>query len=122
MFEKAARMKLRFQFRGQCSVEDLWDLNVESLDSIYQEIHTKMKAQKGKSLLRKKNHKDTVLELQSGIVKHIVTVKLKEQEARENATVTKARKEKLLGLLAEKQDESLRDMSEEDLQKLIDEL
>lgn len=122
MFENAVRMKLRFNFRGLLSVEDLWDLSVENLDSIYQNLHSKAKEQKGKSLLRKKNKKDTVLELQIDIVKHIVTVKLAEQEARETATLRAVRKQKLLQVLEKKQDQTLEGMSEEEIQELISEL
>lgn len=34
IFEKATKEKYRFPFKGQVSVEDLWDLKLQDLDSI----------------------------------------------------------------------------------------
>lgn len=122
MFENAARMKLRFSFRGQISVEDLWDLAVEDLDGIFKSLSSELKDQKGESLLEKKTKNDEILELKVGLIKHIVMVKLKEQEMRENEIIRSGKKQKLLGILAEKQDEKYRDMSIEDLTERINEI
>lgn len=122
MFENAARMKLRFSFRGQISVEDLWDLTVEDLDGIFKSLSSELKDQKGESLLEKKTKNDEILELKVGIIKHIVMVKLKEQEMRENEIIRSGKKQKLLGILAEKQDEQYRNLSIEDLTERINEI
>lgn len=122
MFEKAIRMKLRFNYRGLCSVEDLWDLPVESLDSIYKELNKKARTEKEESLLEKRTQADDILELQLSIVKHIVKTKLTEQAARENAAAIRAKKQKLLSIMADKQDKALYDMPLEDLEKMVNEL
>lgn len=56
------------------------------------------------------------------IVKHIVSVKLAEKEAREKAFVKKAQKQKIMSIIAAKQDEALQKSSIDDLQKMLDEL
>jgi hypothetical protein len=122
MFEKAVRMKLRFNYKGLCSVEDLWDLPVTALDSIYKELNKKAKTEKEDSLLDKRTKADDLLDLQIGIVKHIVKTKLKEQEDRENAAMKREKKQKLLSIMAEKQDKALYDMPLEDLEKMVNDL
>jgi len=122
MFEEAVKLKVRFNYKGQCSVEDLWDLSVEELDMIFKELNVRLKEQKEESLLEKKTQADKILELQVNIVKYIVKVKLEEQKARENEMLKTARKQKLLGVIAEKQDAKLHDMTIEDLNKLVEDL
>lgn len=39
IFEFATRNKVRFSFKGLISVEDLWDLSLTNLDSIYKELN-----------------------------------------------------------------------------------
>src|SRR3989337_2369182 len=117
MFEKAARLKLRFNYRGLCSVEDLWDLPVKALDSVFKELNAESKTQKEESLLKEKSQADEILDLKIAIVRHVVEVLLQEKEARERH----ARKQKLLGIIEDKQDAELRDMPIDELKKLVDE-
>lgn len=122
MFEKAARLKLRFNHKGLCTTEDLWDLPLRSLDSIFKELNAELKTQNEESLLDTKSHENKILDLQIGIVRHVVEVRLNEKKIRENEVERAAKKEKLLGIIAEKQDASLHNMSIEDLTKLVNEL
>ena len=62
------------------------------------------------------------LEVMIAIVKHIVTVKLDEQAIREKAAAKKEQRQKIMAIMAKKQDESLENASMEDLQKMLDEL
>jgi len=122
MFEKATRMKLRWGYRGYIGVEDLWDLSVEELDTIFKGLARKVKAQEEESLLDTKSDEDKALAIQIGIVRHIVSVKLEEKEAAKAAASNKARKQKLLSLMEEKQDEDLKGLSADELQAMIDNL
>ena len=122
IFEYATRNKVRFSFRGLISVEDLWDLSLTNLDSIYKELNKQSKQSEEESLLNIKTQEDELLNVQIEIVKHIVSVKLAEKEAREKATVKKAQKQKIMSIIAAKQDEALQNSSIDDLQKMLDEL
>ena len=122
MFEKASREKTRFQYKGQLSVEDLWDLDVKELDSIFKSLNAKLRITKEESLLDSKSEADKDLEFQVSIVKHVVEVKLKEAEDRKQSRERREKKQKLMELLAKKQDANLEQMSEDDLLKKIQEL
>ena len=122
MFEKASRKKLRFAYRGICTVEDLWDLPVEALDTIYKGMNAQVKMAQEESLLDARSKESETLELGVEIVKYVVGIKLTEQEARKDAALRYARKQKLMEVLDGKQDAALQDLSEEELQAMIGEL
>jgi hypothetical protein len=122
MFEIATRNKFRFNYKGLCSVEDLWDLSVKALDSIFKELNSNLKQQKEESLLDVKTASDEVLDLKITIVKYIVEIKLAEKVAKENAAFKAAHKQKLMGIIETKQDDALHNMSVEDLTKLMENL
>jgi hypothetical protein len=122
MFEKATRLKLRFNFKGLCTVEDLWDLSLEDLNSVFQGLNSQLKEHKEESLLDKKTQNEELLELTVNIVKYIFETKQKEQKEREDAIAKAERKQKILGIIANKQDAELQDKSIDELNKLVDEL
>lgn len=122
MFEVATRTKMRFPFKGMISVEDLWDLSVQNLDKVFKTINSQRKEAEEESLLNVKSSEDEVLDTQIEIVKYIVGVKLEEQAARVKAAENKEKKQKIMALMAKKDDEAMENMSKEELQKLLDEL
>ena len=122
MFEVAARNKMRFPYKGQISVEDMWDLSLPALDSVFKALNSQMKQVKEESLLSTKSKADETLELQIEIVKYIVSVKLAEKEAREKAAADKEMKQKIMQIKAARQDKALLEASDEDLDKLLAEL
>ena len=122
MFEVATRTKMRFPFKGMISVEDLWDLSVQNLDKVFKALNSQRKEAQEESLLNVKSSEDEVLDTQIAIVKYIVGVKLEEQAARVKAAENKEKKQKIMALMAKKDDEEMENMSREQLQKLLDEL
>lgn len=122
LFEVASRKKYRFPFRGMISVEDLWDLNMTQLDSIYKVLSKSVKTEKEEESLLTAKKCDEDLENMVEIVKRVFKVKKDEAEAAKNAREKAQKKERLLEILAKKQDESLNAKSEEELLKMIDEL
>ena len=122
IFEYAARNKVRFPFRGMISVEDLYNLSLTDLDSVYKTLNKRMKQSEEESLLNVKANTDTELETQIAIVKHVVSVKLEEQKAREEAAAKKARRQRIMSIITTKEDEALQNSSVDDLKKMLDEL
>ena len=116
MFEKASRLKLRFKTSvGLITVEDLWDLSLQQLDSLAKSLNKQVKEDAEESFITVKSKANTVLELSFEIVKHVIKVKLEEAEAKKNAAEKKARKAQILELISQKQNEALSAKSIEEL-------
>lgn len=122
MFEKAVREKVRFNYKGVLSVEDLWDLRPAELDNIYKILNANLKDTQEESLLEEQTDEDELLRLQVELVKHIVKVKLAEKKANEEKVEKAVKKQKILSVIAKKQDEALLEMSEDELKKLVEEM
>jgi hypothetical protein len=122
MFEKASRVKLRFEHKGQCSVEDLWDLSTTVLDAMYKHYSAQLKDQLGDSLLEKKSKIVDLLEMKIEIVKHIVLTKIKEKKEAEERSAKIEKKRQILEIISEKQHEHLKNMSLEDLTKMVEDI
>lgn len=119
MFETVVRNKMRFPYKGQISVEDLWDLDVNALDGIFKTLNSKVKVSQEESLLRTRSKESEELMVQIEIVKYIVSVKLAEAEARKNAEANRAKRQQILGILADKQESDLKNKSPEELQAML---
>jgi hypothetical protein len=129
LFEQASRLSIRFTTpKGFLMVEDLWDLPLTSttgaanLDSIAKGLNKQLKEADTESFVVKAKALDTILQLKFDIVKHIIEVRLEENETAKTAKDKKEKKQKLLSLIAQKQDEKLLGLSLEDLQKEVESL
>ena len=119
LFEMATRKKFRFPFKGMISVEDLWDLSVNNLDTVFKALNAESKQAKEESLLAVKSDEDTILDAKIEIVKHIVNVKQYEATQRQHAVAMREQKRKLQELIANKQDAELQGKSIEELQAML---
>lgn len=129
MFEFATRNKLRFpSVRGDLSVENLWDVPLRSrddfnLDVIAKSVNKSLKAMTEESFVEvKKTAAQDRLEVALEIVKHVIAAKVSEEKAAETRAANRVEKEKLLRILAEKQEGKLSELSEKELKKRIDAL
>lgn len=122
IFEYATRNKMRFPYKGSVSVEDLWDLSVTELDKVFKILNSERKQSQEESLLNTKSKEDEIVDIQIAIVKHIVAVKLAEKEAREKAVENKVKKQKIMAIMAARDEKALENASDEDLQKMLAEL
>lgn len=122
-FEKASRIKLRFATsKGQLSTEDLWDLSLESLDTIAINVDKQLDTTSKKSFIGKRNTKNTELELALDILKHVIQVKLDEKDAKAKRADKAARAAELRQLIAEKSNDELKNSSKDDLLAKLKEL
>lgn len=126
IFEYAARNKLRFSsIRGELSVEQLWDVPLRArdsfnLDAIAQVANKALKETTEESFVETtKTAARARCEAALEVVKYIIDVKLAEEKAATDRAANKREKEKLLKILAEKQDGKLSELSVEELQKRI---
>lgn len=122
MFEKAVKGKYRFPYKGQIAVEDLYDLPLGSLDTVFKTLNAEVKKTDEESLLQTKSAEDDILATKIEIVNYIFNEKLEEKKNRQEAAERKEKKQKIMQIIATKQDEALRNASVEDLQKMLDEL
>jgi len=121
IFEVATRQKVRFDFRGSLSVEDLWDLTLEQLDIIYAGLSEQAKLQEVKHLMDT-SRTDDGLALRMALVQRVFNVKVEERNARVTREQTRAEYERLLDIKARKQDAALEGLGEEELDAKIAEI
>ena len=119
LFENATRGKYRFSFRGSITVEDLWDLSPQNLDTIYKALIKELKQEQEESLLSEKTKADTVLDEKISIIRYIVSVKLKEAEDKKNEKALKDQKQKILSIIADKEDSELKGKSIDELKNML---
>lgn len=122
LFEVATRNNYQFPFRGMINVIDLWDLSLTNLDSVFKTLNAESKKSQEESLLVTKTKEDEENSNKIEIVKHIVSVKLAEKKAREDAKKNAEKRQRLLEIKAKRQDAALENMSDEELDKALAEL
>ena len=120
LFEGAARAKYRFPFKGQITAEDLWDLSLQDLDRVFKALNAEAKQSEEESLLNTPDKKTETLQRKIEIVKHIVAVKQAEIQAIKAAADKKAQKERIMEIIAKKEDEALQSMTKEELMKMVE--
>src|SRR5271156_1722018 len=125
LFEKAARIKLRFPTSvGFVTAENLWDMPLTSnryanLDETAQALHRAVKDAEETSFVVKTHKPNEELQLQFDIVKYIIDVKLAEDEVAKTAVENRAKKQRLLEVLSQKQDQELSGKSTEEIEAMI---
>lgn len=122
VFEMASRLKFRFPFRGMISVEDLWDLTMEQLDTVYKALNKDVQQSQEESLMSEPRIGNAELNAKIEIVKYIFQVKQAEADERKRAAANSMKRNRILEILAKKQDNALENMSEEELQAALAEL
>lgn len=119
LFKVAAKKKYRFNYKGSITVEDLWDLSVEELDSIYKRLKAQQRNNSEESLLQSISKEDKELTNKIDIIKTIVADKLIAKERALKVAEKKAQNQRILEIMADKQDAALKEKSLEELQAML---
>jgi hypothetical protein len=133
LFERATRLKLRYATDyGYITTEDLWDLpltlrvGVRServcLDDIAKGLRRELRETEDESFVTKPGKGNERLELAFEVVKHVIAVRLAEAELAKTARERAEKKQKLLGVLARKQDQKLETLTEAEIAAEIEAL
>jgi hypothetical protein len=127
IFEYATRNKIRYATpRGEVSVEQLWDIPLRSSTGLFDLNAIAKAANKANKEMTEENYVDSVrtpghvrAEMALEVVKHVIATKLADEAAASKRAENTQEKERLLAILAEKQDKKLTELDEEDLKKRI---
>jgi hypothetical protein len=126
LFEMASQFKFRYPYKGMITTEDLWDLTPAQLDTVYKTLNKELNAAQEDGLIVTKSADEGVkaneLRNKLEIVKHIFTAKQQAVELRRIAAENATKKQRIMEIIAKKQDNALENMSEEDLLKMLGEL
>ena len=120
MYKEASKQKLRIQTsKGLLTVEQLWDLSITDLDAVAVELQEQYKESGKKSFLVTKSSKDKVLKLKFDIVLDVLTTKVEAAATLSEAKEIKDHNNKILKMIAEKNDESLAGKSVKQLEAML---
>ncbi|MER5703632.1 hypothetical protein ABT023_17060 [Micromonospora sp. NPDC002296] len=129
IFEKATREKFRYpSTKGLLTTEQLWELPLTaksgfSLDDVAKAVNAELKAIDTESFVATEtNPAKATLETKLEVVKHVIAIRLSEDQAAKAAAAKKLEKEKLLAVLGRKQDAVLENLTEAELLARINNL
>ena len=119
-FKLASQQKLRFQTnKGLLSTEQLWDLSLEDLDALAVSLETEHKESGKKSFLVKTSVKDKTAKLRFDVTLDVLNTKVEEMQTAQEAAEIKEHNKKIITLISEKQDESLKGKSIKQLEGML---
>lgn len=126
LFEMASQFKFRYPYKGLITTEDLWDLSMSQLDTVYKALNKELNVTQEDGLIVTKSADEGVkaneLRNKLEIVKYIFNHKQQAAELQRMAAENAAKKQHILGILAQKKENALQNMSEEELTQMLNEL
>lgn len=122
MYKQASQLKLRFQTpKGQLTVEQLWDLSMSDLSTTIKAMKKVLKKSDDNELgfLEEDSKVDKITELAFNILKDVYITKKEAAKTLREAADIKEHNQKILTLIAQKQDEELGGKSIDELKLLL---
>jgi len=126
IFEEASRKKIRFESsKGLLTVEDLWDVPLKSgtvnLNQIALGLYNDLKVE-NISFVDDSVNGTSLNQLKFDLVKYVIDVRLSEKKVAEVNAMKKKEKERIMSLIAEKEDNALSSKTIEELRAMLTEL
>lgn len=129
LFEIASRRKYRFpSIVGELTTEQLWELPLTAgrgatLDSVAKAVNSDLKSISDESfVVTTPNPRKGELENMLEIVKHVIAVKIEDRRRADAAADRADKRRKLIEALANKQDDAIRNLSEDEIKAKLAEL
>lgn len=129
IFEQASRQKIRFSSnKGDLTTEQLWDLPLTSktqfdLDTVAKTVHASLALVSTTSFVTQvSDPAKSRLELAMELVKHVIAVRVAENQAANDRAKARAERDRLINVLADKQDQALREMSADEIKARLADL
>ena len=126
IFEKAARLHLRFNSRvGEITVEDLFDLPLTSktgkmnLDDIGRAIRKELKNADDVSLVDPADAADATIQLRFDIVKYIIDSRIEDNKKEAKKREDAEKRQKIMALIADRKDQDLKGKPLEELEAML---
>jgi hypothetical protein len=120
IYKQAAMLALRIETnKGSLSVEQLWTLKLTELDQLAVSLEESMEKSSTKSFLKATTKANQLAKLKFDIVLDVLTTKKEAQEAASTAAEKKAHNDKILALIAQKEEGKLQEMSVEQLTAML---
>lgn len=119
IFKYAIKNKLRFNYKGVCTVEDLYDIPLTSLDRMYGELKKQQKGFGEDSLLNKKSSEEKEVGIKIEIIENIVADRFADIDKAKKAQQIREKNRRIAEIIADKEDAALHEMSLEDLKAML---
>ncbi len=119
-FKLAIMQKLRIQTnKGLLSSEQLGDLSIDELDSLAVSLDIEHKESGKKSFINKTSEKDATTKLKFEVVLGILNTKVEEAQRLARKKEVKEHNAKILAIMADKEDETLKGKSKKQLEAML---
>lgn len=125
VFEQSSRLKLRFETsKGFLSVEEVWDLSLASLDFLAKATNKRLREAEEESFIPTAHQPRIVSHdtLRLGILKYVIVTKADERDTARKKADDRMKLSRLKELLAAKEDDAFKALSQEEILKQITEL
>ena len=120
MFENALKNGFRYPSnKGLITTEDLFCLSLNDLNEIAKKINKLIKNSEEESFIPGPNFNNNNDSKRLDIVKHIINLKINEQNAKMIEKSNAEKRQRILEIINKKDEESLENMSKEELEKLL---